>query len=411
MAKRCLDCRCSQTALTRVDAVEVCERCALRRHLDQVIPADSDSPLQPLREVILRAEPLTTRRWLNRAHDLLTGLHDGSIRLEHAVLDRLPQRKAVEHLRALLISTEILPPDPTRELRWLENRLPQLLADLNEQHHQIATRWIRWAVLARLRRLAEHGGELTLPVRNERRKIEQVAAFLGLLEADQRGLGDCSQHDIDNWFASTGAIRSRLRPFLAWAQRHRHLPTGLTLPPTYKGKPTAPVDAEHRWRIARQLTVDSSLDPVDRVAGALIVLYAQPLSRIVTLTIADVIVVDDGVQLRLGPDPLDLPEPFATLIRDLPHKRRESTAQQLPNPWLFAGSHAGRHLDSIVLGNRLRRIGIQPRSMRLAAADQLCREIPPAMLAGVLGLHTATVARATAQTSGQWSNYPADRRP
>jgi hypothetical protein len=49
--------------------------------------------------------------------------------------------------------------------------------------------------------------------------------------------------------------------------------------------------------------------------------------------------------------------------------------------------------------------------MRLAAADQLCREIPPAMLAGVLGLHTATVARATAQTSGHWSNYAADRGP
>jgi len=183
------------------------------------------------------------------------------------------------------------------------------------------------------------------------------------------------------------------------------------LPRSYKGAPSAPVDSEQRWRIAQQLVTDTTIDPVDRVAGALIVLYAQPLERIVTLTTDDVILTaHDGVQLRLGPDPLDLPEPFATLIRRLPHKRRDSTAQQLPNPWLFASSHAGRHLDANVLGDRLRQIGIPARRMRLAAAEQLCREIPPAMLAGVLGLHTATVARATAQTSGQWSNYPADRR-
>jgi len=398
-------------ALTRIDGIKVCARCALRRHLDQLIPPEPAGALHLLREAILRAEPVTTRRWLIRAHELLTGLHQGSIRLEHSTLDGLPQRKAVEHLRALLISTGILPPDPGRELRWLENGIPELLGDLNAQHHQITTRWIRWAVLPRLRRLAERGHQLTVVVRNERRKIEQVVVFLLLLEADSRVLPDCSQYDIDVWFAGTGAIRSRLRPFLVWAQRHRHLPAQLTLPRSYKGAPSAPVDSEQRWRIAQQLVTDTTIDPVDRVAGALIVLYAQPLERIVTLTTDDVILTDhDGVQLRLGPDPLDLPEPFATLIRRLPHKRRDSTAQQLPNPWLFASSHAGRHLDANVLGDRLRQIGIPARRMRLAAAEQLCREIPPAMLAGVLGLHTATVARATAQTSGQWSNYPADRR-
>lgn len=409
MAKRCPDCHGTGIGLTLTDGVDVCERCALRRHVERVIPAGSEGRLHPLREVILRAEPLTTRRWLTRAEDLLTGLHTGSIRLDHAVLDALPQRKAVEHMRALMISTGILSGDPARQLRWLESRLPELLADLNAQHHQVATRWIRWAVLARLRRLADQGGELALAVSNTCRKIEQVTTFLLILEAGQRALGSCNQHDIDDWFAGPGAIRSRLRPFLAWAQRHRQLPAGLILPKSYKGRPTAPTDSEYRWQIAEKLAIDGTLDPVDRVAGALVVLYAQPLTRIVALTTADVIVTHDCVRLRLGPDPLDFPEPFASLICTLPRKRRESTADQLPNSWLFSSSHAGRHLAPGVLGERLRRIGIQPQAMRLAAADQLCREVPPAMLAGVLGLHTATVARATAQTSGQWANYPSDR--
>jgi hypothetical protein len=141
------------------------------------------------------------------------------------------------------------------------------------------------------------------------------------------------------------------------------------------------------------------------------VLYAQPLTRIVTLTTADVVLGSDRIQLRLGPDPLDIPEPFAALLRGLPQRRRDSTAEKITTAWLFPGSHAGRHLGIRALGERLRRIGIEPRRLRLAATDQLCREIPPALLAGVLGLRTASVAFATSRTSGQWAHYPADRRP
>ena len=264
-------------------------------------------------------------------------------------------------------------------------------------------------VLPRLRRRAEQGGELDLPVRNDGRKIEQSVAFLVMLQGRGRDISGCTQHDIDSWFAGPGAIRRVVRPFLDWARRQHHVLARLSLPPSHKGKRTVPTDAEERWRIAHELLRDDDLDPVDRVAGALVVLYAQPLARIVTLTVADVIVDGRSVQLRLGPDPLDLPEPLGSLAQALPHKRRESAAQQLPNPWLFPGNHAGQHLHTAALGNRLRRIGIEPRRLRLAAADQLCREVPPAMLAGVLGLHTSTVVRATAEAGGNWANYAADR--
>ena len=91
---------------------------------------------------------------------------------------------------------------------------------------------------------------------------------------------------------------------------------------------------------------------------------------------------------------------LARALRALPRRRRDSTADQITTPWLFPGSHAGRHLGTAALGQRLRRIGIEPR-----------REIPPALLAGVLGLNTATVAHATVRTSGHWARYPADRQP
>ena len=103
----------------------MCERCGLRRCVDRVLPADGHGPLQPLREVLLRADPLSTRLWLERAHDLLTDLDQGRIPLEHTALDALPHRKAIEHLRALLIATAVLPPDPGRDLRWLDHDIPR----------------------------------------------------------------------------------------------------------------------------------------------------------------------------------------------------------------------------------------------------------------------------------------------
>mgnify|MGYP001233773801 FL=1 len=409
--KHCHDCRRPGAGLVGYDGVQVCQHCALRRELDKVIPAHPDGTLAALRPVVLAAEPLTTRRWLRRAHTLLDDLNQERTRLDHASLDQLPQRRAVEHLRALLIATNILPPDPAGPVRRLEASLGQALAHLDPAHRRTIRRWARWKLLPPLRQRVDQNRDLGTSVANARRRIEQTAAFVATLEHRGRTLTETTQHDIDQWFSGPGASRWNARPFLAWCQQHHHLPTRLELPPQYRGKATAPTDAEQRWTIADQLANDDHLDPADRVAGLLVVLYAQPLSRIVTLTRNDVLTDNDGrLQLRLGPDPLDLPEPLATLIQTLPVTRRRSTAQQLPNPWLFAGGHAGAHTNATNLGARLRRIGIEPRRMRLAAAEQLSREIPPAMLAGVLGLRTANLSRHTTESGGNWANYAATPR-
>lgn len=408
--KCCADCGHTTILLTGFNGARVCERCALRRHLDQIIPAEPAGALVELRPAILAAEPLTTRRWLTRTRGLLVDLNENRICLDHAVLDGLPHRKSVEHLRALLIASGILSPDPTGRLRRLEADLVELLDQLDEQHRKIVTRWVRWKVLPRLRRRHDQGRELDGVVGNARRQIRQTADFLTALQQRQRLLAELTQHDADDWFSRPGAMRWDVRPFLAWAQHTRLVPASLSLPPGYQSPRAAPVDAEERWRIAKTLLNDDNLDTVDRVAGALVVLYAQPLSRIVTLTNEDVIITDGRVRLRLGQDPLDLPEPLATLIQTLPRKRRASTVEQLPTPWLFAGSHAGKHLSARALSVRLRNIGIEPRRMRVAATDQLAREIPPAFLADVLGLRAVAAVRASRQTGGDWASYAADRQ-
>jgi hypothetical protein len=232
-------------------------------------------------------------------------------------------------------------------------------------------------------------------------------AFVSTLEHAGTSLQGCRQRQIDDWFATSVASRHQVRPFLAWMQRTDHLSRNLALPGSYRGRPERRTDSEQRWRIARRLITDETLDSADRVAGALVVLYAQPLGRIVTLTTDHVGHNGEDVTLRLGSDPLDLAQPFANLVRSLPQRRRNGTAEQLPAPWLFPGYRAGRHISAAALGNRLRDLGIEPQRARLAALDQLSKEVPPAVLAGVLGIHPSSAVATTNRSGGDWARYAA----
>lgn len=410
-ARTCADCAHHATALTAVGGRQVCQACALRSTLDAVLGDQPPGTLHALRAPILAADPQPTRNWLRRPAitALLTDLDTGRAPLTHATLDAQPPSRGIEHLRDLLLAAGALPPDPERPFDRLLRDSHQLLSAIPVGDTRIVNSWLRWQVLPRLRRHLDGPVDILAATSNAKRNLIQVVAFLTTLQAAGRTLTDCQQHHLDHWFRSRDASRHQIRPFLAWAQRTKHLPATLTLPPPYQAQHQSHTDPEQRWRIARRLVHDATLDTVDRVAGALVVLYAQPLVRVCALTTGDVQTNGQAVTVRLGQARLELAEPFSTLIQTLPLNRRAGIAEQLPGNWLFPGQRAGRHLAATALGNRLRAIGVEPRTMRLAALDQLSKEMPPAMLAGILGLKAQQTVRHTAQAGGDWAKYAADR--
>jgi hypothetical protein len=286
--------------------------------------------------------------------------------------------------------------------------LADAVADLDSADARVVRTWLAWQVYPRLRRRADQGADLTHSITNARAATIRAIAFLTDLRRAGRSLARCTQTDLNHHFAA-GPAAFAVRPFLAWAQRRRHLPAGLHLPTYRPGTPDRPFDSEQRWIIARRLITDTALDPADRVAGALVVLYAQPLSRIVRLTIDVVQIINGQVHLTIGADPLELAEPFAALIRALPRPRRGGVADQIVGPWLFPSLHAGQHLTATALGRRLQRLGIHPRAVRRAALSQLAVEIPPGILAGVIGIHPQTAVRAAATGGGDYARYAASR--
>ncbi|HBH58847.1 MAG TPA: hypothetical protein DDY41_12065, partial [Arthrobacter bacterium] len=88
----------------------------------------------------------------------------------------------------------------------------------------------------------------------------------------------------------------------------------LTIPVRSTRNP-APMGQHHRLAALRRLFTDETLPLRSRVAGSLILLYAQPVSRIVRLTIDDVLHDGDHTLLRLGEPPTPVPEPLAGLLR------------------------------------------------------------------------------------------------
>ena len=73
-----------------------------------------------------------------------------------------------------------------------------------------------------------------------------------------------------------------LRP-LFWAVARKHVPSR-TAPATRWAGPSGPLDQDRRWAGARRLLHDGTCPPADRVAGLLVLLYAQKLSVVTALT-------------------------------------------------------------------------------------------------------------------------------
>jgi len=164
-------------------------------------------------------------------------------------------------------------------------------------------------------------------------------------------------------------------------------------------------DHERVSQFGRVLTApDLSLRT--RVAAAIVLLYAQPISRIVRLTLDDVIRDGDQVLLRLGEPPSPVPAPVADLLLSWIGSRNNiNTATNRHPPWLFPGRRVGQPMRSDYLAALVRDIGIPTTAGRASAIRQHVLEMPAPVVADALGYHPVTTAKLAAQAAGTWSRY------
>lgn len=219
----------------------------------------------------------------------------------------------------------------------------------------------------------------------------------------------CTQPDLDLWLAEGDGHRARSSNFVRWAVTHRHA-SHLSAPATRWTGPSRPLDQDRRWEDARRLLHDDAYPVADRVAGLLILLYAQTLSAITALTTQHVHHENDQTLLHLGSRPIVLPAPLDSLIQELVATRKLPGSSVLTedSTWLFPGRWPRRPLTEGTLARRLHALGINPRQSRNSALFSLATDIPAAVLAKMLGIHIKVAIHWQKLSAGDWASYAAD---
>ncbi|MFD6044368.1 hypothetical protein ACFWG7_24065 [Streptomyces koyangensis] len=168
----------------------------------------------------------------------------------------------------------------------------------------------------------------------------------------------------------------------------------------------APLAQHQRLTLLRQAVDQGDIPLQDRVLAALVLLYAQPLTRITQLTTDDVLQQDGEVLVRLGDPPSPVPEPLAGMLLTYLDQRPNTMNATNPNArWLFPGRRAGQPMTAHTLELRLRHLGFPTQRGRTAAIRHLVLQAPAPVIARMLGYHDDTTAQLAAETGGTWRHY------
>jgi hypothetical protein len=391
-----------------------CRTCRLREQLRDLLagPDGTISPaLHALHDNLAASErPATALHWLGKSTaGILREVAAGQRPLTHAALDELPDSKPLRHLRTILVATGTLP-ERDEHMTRLEAWIARATAgrpDPDERRllHQYAT----WHVVRRLRRrlAGQHAtyGQFVSAQRN----VRAAAALLDWLAVRGLTLETARQGDLDAWLGDAAAVhRADAGNFVRWARRSKL--TTLNFAAVKWGGPSGVIDTETRWEQARWLLHDDSLRPEDRLAGLLVLLYAQQTSVISRLTLAHVQPSGGQVLIRLGREPVALPGPLDTIALQVAAARRGHAALggNGSSSWLFPGGQPGQPISAFQLGERLRQLGIRCGQSRSAALFQLATDLPAAVLANMLGIHISVAVQWQRASAGDWMAYAAD---
>lgn len=392
----------------------VCARCSLREDLERAfLHPDSPASFTQLIDALCatdRAESIITWKRSDKVQGLLRSLGDGTTPLTHDGLDQYePAGRHVDHLRAILQHHDVI---PARDKylayfeRWIEDKIqPVSDPEIATPIRQFAT----WHHLRRINDLALSGVSTRGPVHASKQDITEALKFLEWLRAEHgRTIANCTQQDVDLWVTTGPTTRHLIRTFIIWCKKMR-VNRSITLGHR-QAKTVRVLTQDQRLEWIRELLSGDSESLPYRVAGTLLLLYAQPLVKVAAIPMSKVLVAPDGLSLELGSTPSPVPEPFAELLRSHITNRPNLRTAGAANPWLFPGYRPGEHLHPNTLMDRLRWLGIDLLGARNAALRELVTQVPPPVVAEMLGYSDQIVIRHASAVSAQWDRYASGRR-
>lgn len=387
----------------------ICARCALREDLTGLLldhPSDP-SAMGRLVDVFCAADrPESILTWKRSAEvqDLLRRLCSGEIPLTHEAFDTEGGGRRVNHLRALLEHHGLLP-SRDRHLAnfqaWIEKKL-DAITELSIR--QPVEQFAKWHHLARIRGMSDDGKNTRGPAHASKQEITETIKFLTWLHETHAGTASsCTQQDIDEWLTTGPTTRHSIRTFFVWAREAR-MNTAVAI--GFRQPKSVPlITQEQRIEWLRELLTGDSETLSCRIAGILLLLYAQPLVKVAALKTTAIVVTPHEMLLSLGMDPVTVPKPFDELLRAHLANRPNLRTAGGTSDWLFPGYRAGQHIHPTYLRNRVRALGIDLLGSRNTALRTLVGAVPAPLVAEMLGYSNQVAHRHAALAAEPWARY------
>jgi hypothetical protein len=380
----------------------LCPPCALREALDRLRAEgdpDAVARLAPfLGSLQEHAHPMTVIGWLARSPGavLLRGMIAGEIAISHEALDQHDVGQATGYLRSWLVANDVLAVREERLARferWAQHAL-EALGDHPDHTHLAA--YARWKLSPDFARKLRRDQARAGTHKAFYAKLRVAIAFTRSLHEDGLTLQDARQAHVDAWLVDHTSRALPTRAFLQWAHDAGFTPR-LHVPRTPARTTHPPIDHTTRIALARSLLSDGDVELPIRIAGTLLLLYGQPITRIARLHTDHVLIDATQTRLRLGAEPIQITGPLADLLR------RQAT--RAPGPWLFPGAKPGTHLGPERIQRRLNQLGIRAETARPGAMLALAASVPAPILAELLGVHNDTANRWRRSAGGDWARY------
>ena len=357
------------------------------------------------------SRPDSTLRWMQTpTFTLLGDLLAARIEISHTALDeraesqRPPGEDAVAFLRAGLVDSGVLKAREEAAIvfeRWLGHAITGIDPGTDRAHVRA---YASWKVAPQLARFSEAKRPSPGAQKYCRSLVSEGIKLTSWLHGQGLGLADLRQDLLDGWIEAGASTRRRVRLFLAWLARSGVVPP-LLVEWQERGPSPGPLDEGRRLGVLRRLLHDDGPDSRDRLAGCLLLLFGQPLTRTAALRATDVATASGGgATITLGRGPLALPEPIAPLALEL---RERGLARGGEQAWLMPGRKAGTHLSAATLARRLARYGISSTAARHGALLELAARLPAPILAERFGFHQARAAQWVQVAGDTYADYVA----
>lgn len=379
--------------------------------------ADADGAvrpeLRPLEKYLLegpaRADSLMGWQYTNRVSAaVLRELATGQLPLEfEAIFTRCGGKQGATFLLSLLVTSGVLPDIDVNEERYYPWLTSWLSEQTNSTHRLLLRRYAQWGLSTKP--WAGYAIRPTDPnnrFHRLRSRLQTCAEYLQFVEEQGYTTLTLPQRVLDAYVAGSANRHDHISHFTRWL-KDNGLATAVS---SYRPKrePVSSMPPDERWDLARWLLRDQTLEPQDRVAGLFVLLYGQPLTRIVAIPRTAVHFSKQGVSVTLADDPIELPEQLGHAVTLL-YQNPPRTHRDINDTWIFPGRWPGRHLTAGALGSRLNRLGIPVNRSRSAALLELAAEIPVPLLSDLLGISTVSAAAWATAANRDWSTYPALR--